>query len=77
MFHVQNMSDDGADEDEIEEQGQHCVGILRYRNAVCKKSRDSKILAVQDSLRTIPDQQVIAAGQFRKHHESKPFLQSD
>mgnify|MGYP003476492723 CR=1 FL=1 len=71
---IEEMMVRGHDGKEIEEHGQHCVGILRYRNNVCKRSRDPEISQVQTELKSIPDQSVIPGNQFRKHHESKPHL---
>lgn len=63
VLHSKNRTDD-----EILARGKHCVGMLRYRNAVLKQSRDPKQAAAQDALRQIPDQPVIPAFKLREHH---------
>ena len=68
---IDDMKVKGYEDDEIEEYGQHCIGMFRYRNNVCKTSRDSVIEAYQDSLKKVKDEPVIGAFEFRKHHEDK------
>lgn len=58
---------------QLEVQGQHCVGMLRYRTAVCKLSRDPEVYQVQQELKTVLDQSLIAPFKFREHHEKLPF----
>lgn len=67
---IESGMEDG--DEQIEEEGQHCVGMLRYRNAMCKKSRDPQVARVQNELREIPDVPVIEARKFREHHEKMP-----
>lgn len=68
---VAEMKGDNEDieDDIIAEEGQHCVGFLRYMSSLCKLSRDPDKAAAQRELKTVPDLAVIPAWQFRKHHE--------
>ena len=54
------------------EHGQHCVGMLRYMNAMHKLSRDPTKARRQLELKQIQDQDVIPAGQFRAYHADCP-----
>jgi hypothetical protein len=65
---INDMSETYSKE-EIEEDGEHCVGFLRYRNQVCKRSRDQNQLARQDELKEIDDQEVLGAFQLVDHHK--------
>lgn len=69
---IDEMIEDGQEE-HIHDEGQHCVGILRYRNAVCKLGRDPEVFQVQKELKNVPDQPVIESMKFREHHEKSPF----
>jgi hypothetical protein len=66
---INSMAGKGCGEKEISEKGNHCVGFLRYRNKVCKTSKDPSQRAHQHKLREIDDQEVIPAFQFVDHHE--------
>lgn len=68
---VKQLQDNGLSEEEIDEQGEHCVGMLRYMNGSCKRSRDPEKFAAQKGLEKIKDQPVIEPWKFRQHHESK------
>lgn len=65
---VNKLTRQGLTEAEIEDHGQYCVGILRYRNTLCKLNRDPKVSAAQKDLRSIDDVEVIPANQFLNHH---------
>ena len=60
---------------QLEEEGEHCVGMLRYRNAMCKRSRDPETAQAQTEIRSVDDVPVIEARKFREHHEKLPSLQ--
>jgi hypothetical protein len=66
---IEEMAVRGYSDEEIIDEGQHCVGMLRYRNNMCKRSRDPEVSKVQVELRDIPDEDVISAGKFREHHD--------
>ncbi len=66
---INRLMKKGLNEDQIAITGQHCVGLLRYMNSVCKLSRDPEKSAAQKLIRTIPDRPMIAAFKFREHHE--------
>jgi len=68
---INKRSSVGQSESQIDEQGQHCVGFLRYRTKVCKTSRDEDQRAHQYKLKEIDDQEVIDAFQFVAHHTEK------
>ena len=59
----------GEDEEQIEEEGQQCVGMMRYLNGMCKLAHRPEVAEFQKLLRTIDDQPVIAPRKFREHHE--------
>lgn len=54
--------------EELEELGQHCVGMARYRSSICKSSRDPEAFAFQQAVKTVPDKPVIPANKFLEHH---------
>jgi len=66
---IEEMNFRGFRDKEIIEKGQHCIGILRYRNSVCKRSRDKETSQVQDDLKTVPDQDVIPPNKLLEHHD--------
>jgi hypothetical protein len=68
--HVDKMVDAGLTEEEQEESGQHCVGMLRYMNSVIRTSRDPERSKRQIELKKIPDQPLIAPFKFREYHEN-------
>jgi hypothetical protein len=70
---IEEMMVRGYEGEEIEEHGQHCVGMLRYRNAMCKRSRDPETAQAQLDLKSVPDEPMIPATKFREHHE-KPLI---
>jgi hypothetical protein len=60
----------------IHEQGQQCVGMIRYANAVGKLSCDPVICEFQKRLDGVKDVAVIPRGGLRDHHDiSKAFKQ--
>lgn len=59
----------GQPQAKIEAEGQHCIGILRYRSSMCKLSRHADIAAIQTRLRSIKDQPLIPPWKFREHHD--------
>lgn len=66
---VARLIDEGVTEDEeIDEAGEHCVGMLRYMNAVCKRSRDPEKAAAQDRVEEIEDQPIIPPFKFEEYH---------
>ena len=67
---INKMSDDNVPTSIIEDVGQHCVGLLRYRNSLCRLSRDPEVAEVQRELRSVQDEEIIPAREFRTHHES-------
>jgi len=71
---IEELSVRGLESEEIEQEGQHCVGMLRYRNAMCKRSRDEETAQAQMELKTVPDQDLIPPRKFREHHEKKPLI---
>lgn len=71
---INSLSKKGKSSEEIELTGQHCIGILRYRNSMCKLNRNKKICDVQMELKNIPDQEVIPRGKLREHHKGTPSL---
>lgn len=54
--------------EEIGRVGNHCVGMLRYRNNICKSSKNPKQREHQQKLKKIDDQEVIPAFGFLEHH---------
>jgi hypothetical protein len=66
---IEEMTVRGFTDAEILAEGQHCVGMLRYRNNMCKRSRDPEVSAVQTELQSVPDEPVIPMMKFREHHE--------
>lgn len=71
---IEEMMGRGYEGEQIEEHGQHCVGMLRYRNSMCKLSRDPQTAQAQTELRTVPDQALIPPRKFREHHEKTPII---
>lgn len=71
---VKELSDEGLDETEIEEAGQHCVGMLRYMSNMCRLSRDPATIQAQRALKEVKDQAVIPPWKFREHHEQGPNI---
>ncbi len=67
---VRRLENEGLEKDEVDEQGQHCVGMLRYTNGLCKLSRDAEKAEAQRALRKVEDQPTIEPRKFREHHES-------
>jgi hypothetical protein len=67
---ISKMQERGLSTDEIQQTGQHCVGMLRYMNSVCKLSRNGVKAAAQQAVEEIPDQPVISAWEFSKYHGS-------
>jgi hypothetical protein len=67
---VNAMSKDGYDDEEIAHDGQHCVGMIRYRNKICKTSRNEEERSYQNSLKHIDDEPVLDAFTFVDHHGS-------
>ena len=65
---VNALTAQGYDEEEIANDGQHCVGMLRYRNKVCKTSRNAEERAHQSALKDIEDEEVLDAFTFVEHH---------
>ena len=65
---ISEMMEEGYSEDEIQETGQHCVGMLRYRNTTCKLSADPETYAAQIELRQIEDEKLIPPHKFVEHH---------
>lgn len=45
------------------------MGILRYRNALRKLSRDPQVARWQLQIRDVPDQPVLPARTFLTHHQ--------
>lgn len=70
---INKMIRQGIDEDEWLEEGQHCVGFLRYRSTVCKRGRDRAQSDRQTELQEIPDQSLIPPRQFKSYHERGPM----
>lgn len=64
--------DQGLNMDEVRAVGQHCVGIMRYRESVFKCPRDPKVRAAQEAIEKVADQSVIPPFQFRDFH-SQPL----
>jgi len=60
--------EDTISEEEIEENGQHCVGMLRYMSAMCKLSRDPEKAKAQNDVKKVKDREVLMPYQFREHH---------
>ncbi len=58
----------GEDDDEIEEAGQQCVGMMRYVNNCLKRAHRPEVAEFQDRLKAVEDQPVIEARKFREHH---------
>lgn len=48
---------------------EHCVGIMRYRDSVCKRPRDRDAALRQDLVADLPDDPIIPPFQFVAHHE--------
>lgn len=69
---VEALAAEGLSDIEIDTFGQHCVGMLRYRNTLAKLSRDPQVARWQRELREVPDQPVLAARTFMSHHERLP-----
>lgn len=67
---IERMADNGADETEIEVEGQHCVGMSRYRNSICKGSRDPEQFKFQQELKKIPDKPLIPPNKFLEYHSA-------
>lgn len=67
---VKKLQSKGMTPPEIEINGQHCVGMLRYMNGSCKRSRGPEKYQAQKKLEKIEDQPVIEPWKFREHHES-------
>lgn len=58
----------GKTTDEIKLDGQHCVGMLRYMNSMCKLSRHRDKADAQIELKDVDDIAVIPPRQFTNHH---------
>jgi len=54
--------------DNLEKLGEHCVGMARYRQSVCKRPRDPEAAAFQDAVVKVADKPIIAPFQFVKYH---------
>lgn len=61
--------DQGMTNEEVMEEGEHCVGMLRYMNSVCKLSRDKDKAAAQHRVAEIKDKPLISPFQFRAYHD--------
>ena len=64
-------SEECLDDEEIEEQGHHCVGMLRYMSGMCKLSRDLQKAQFQNEIKTVKDRPVLKPNTFREHHTLK------
>lgn len=67
---IARLAAKGLDDDQILEQGQQCVGAIRYANSACKDARDPEVLDFQERVAATPDQPVIPARMLREYHES-------
>ncbi len=67
-LHGEEDAEDHVFDEEVEKLGQHCVGMLRYMNSMCKLSRDPEKAAAQNVIRETPDKPVIQVPNFREHH---------
>jgi hypothetical protein len=65
---IKRLADRGLDQDEILEQGQMCVGMIRYANSVCKSARRPEMQAFQEAVSKVPDQPLIPPFKLREHH---------
>ena len=74
---VANKQKRGLSNHEIGETGQHCVGMLRYMNSMCKLSRDPDKMNAQQKVRTVDDIPVIAPNGFRNHHMKLGVVSGD
>jgi hypothetical protein len=55
-------------QDQIIEQGQMCVGMVRYTNSICKRSRRPELAEFQDKLSQVEDVPTIPPGKLREYH---------
>jgi hypothetical protein len=58
----------GMTDEEVNENGQHCVGMLRYMNGMFQRSRNDEKRAAQQRLKEVADQPVLAANTFVEYH---------
>lgn len=71
---IQRMRDDAEswgeeiDDDVIAEEGQQCVGMIRYANSSCKRSKVRHVPDFQTAVKAVPDQDIIAPWKLREHH---------
>ena len=67
---IDRMKEKGKSDGEIQDKGQHCVGMLRYMNTVFRQSRDPDRYKAQLRLSKIDDQALIPPFQFRQYHQA-------
>jgi agmatine/peptidylarginine deiminase len=65
---INRILEKGGTEKDAEQKGQHCVGMLRYMNAMLKRSRNQQKAQRQTELKNIPDQDVINPPLFKPYH---------
>lgn len=69
---IDKLKENGCTDEQIEEEGQHCVGMLRYMTSVARRSRDPERLAAQKALESTKDQAIIPPFKFGEHHRKTP-----
>ena len=69
---IARLDEEGLGPEEVEEQGQYCVGMSRYRNSICKSSRDPEQFQFQQELKKVPDKPLIPPNRFLEYHSAPP-----
>jgi hypothetical protein len=65
---ITKLSKAGGSDYQIQQQGQHCVGFLRYQSSMARLSRDPLKAAAQNELTKVADQPAIPSRQFTEFH---------
>jgi hypothetical protein len=63
-----NEQGEPIDDDRIAEEGQQCVGMIRYANSLCKRSRVREVRDFQATVKATPDEPTIPPFKLREHH---------